>query len=576
MARSRKKPAAEQAVLTYQDGMPRNEAAAQERVLADGIIDRVRRSALWAAYGDALGWISELTDAKGLDRRTRGRVLTEPIEWTRRIGGRSGVSIKLPAGCYSDDTQLRLATCRAITDHGFDVEVFAKIELPVWLSYALGGGTSTKAAATNLGKPTVPWYANTFAGWTNSGGNGAAMRIQPLVWKSHGKLPTESFVIDVWRNAICTHSHPGGILGAVIHALSLNFVLEHNRVPSSQDMLAFLTEAGSVVQQALNSPDVDTWAGLWAREMRMPFDSSWDQAISDAWELVDGLQTSITDQGAAGYDQALRRLDLYREERRGSGLHTSIAAVALCWLESEPRVALAIAANAIGSDTDTIGTMSGALLGCLTADEPSRHHVLDADLVAAEAERVLGVEATTSPQLVYPDLLRWSAPKSQADALQLSPDGAPEVVGLGPISELVGDPVWAADGQFGWQSARLEIGQTLVIKRRSTLASIQDSNRATVRTRQSREVTKVESVSTSAVLSMPQSSDWEPRPSERNQASDAQSRALDVDAALDFLEREGYNDSAIGRSLRIVLRRGTPIQFAQFIAALASRLETDQ
>ena len=41
--------------------------------------DRIRRSVLWAAYGDALGWISELTDSKGLGKRTGGRPLREPI-----------------------------------------------------------------------------------------------------------------------------------------------------------------------------------------------------------------------------------------------------------------------------------------------------------------------------------------------------------------------------------------------------------------------------------------------------------------------------------------------------------------
>ena len=88
----------------------------------------------------------------------------------------------LPAGCYSDDTQLRLATGRAIRPDSFDVEAFAKVELPVWLGYALGAGKSTSAAALNLSKPRTSWFANTFKGWTESGGNGAAMRIQPHVW----------------------------------------------------------------------------------------------------------------------------------------------------------------------------------------------------------------------------------------------------------------------------------------------------------------------------------------------------------------------------------------------------------
>jgi hypothetical protein len=35
--------------------------------------------------------------------------------------------------CYSDNTQLRLATTRAIHNHGFDIETFARVAL--WVSW---------------------------------------------------------------------------------------------------------------------------------------------------------------------------------------------------------------------------------------------------------------------------------------------------------------------------------------------------------------------------------------------------------------------------------------------------------
>ena len=104
--------------------------------------------------------------------------------WQRRVGGRGGVSVRLPAGCWSDDTQLRMAVSRAISHRGFDVQAFAHVELPIWPSYALGGGRASKAAAKNLGKPNALWYANAFPRWFEAGGNGAAMRIQPHVWSS--------------------------------------------------------------------------------------------------------------------------------------------------------------------------------------------------------------------------------------------------------------------------------------------------------------------------------------------------------------------------------------------------------
>ena len=83
------------------------------------------------------------------------------MSWKRRVGGRNGVIVPLPAGCWSDDTQLRMAVSRSINRHGFDVETFAHIELPVWPSYALGGGRASKAAAKNLANPKTLWYANT-------------------------------------------------------------------------------------------------------------------------------------------------------------------------------------------------------------------------------------------------------------------------------------------------------------------------------------------------------------------------------------------------------------------------------
>ena len=55
-------------------------------------------SALWAAAGDAIGWISELTDENGLKRRIGDSYLLKPVSWNRKIGGYSGVTVNLPAG----------------------------------------------------------------------------------------------------------------------------------------------------------------------------------------------------------------------------------------------------------------------------------------------------------------------------------------------------------------------------------------------------------------------------------------------------------------------------------------------
>jgi ADP-ribosylglycohydrolase len=190
---------------------------------------RIRASALWAAYGDALGFITELADSQALARRGVHLPLTEPVAWRRRVGGRFGPTVELPAGCASDDTQLRLATCCSIRSDGvFDAETFAKIELPVWSAYALGAGRGSREAAANLRRRDVSWATNFFetdrSVYVNGGGNGAAMRIQPHVWAA-SEHTQDRWRTDVIVNAICTHGHMRGILGALFHAACLERTL---------------------------------------------------------------------------------------------------------------------------------------------------------------------------------------------------------------------------------------------------------------------------------------------------------------------------------------------------------------
>ena len=355
-----------------------------------GGVDRAemtRRSALWSAYGDALGWISELTDERGLKRRTGSASLERPIAWKRRVGGRSGVTVTLPQGCYSDDSQLRLATGRAIRADGFDVEMFAKVELPVWLSYALGGGKSTSAAAMNLAKRTVPWFSNTFKGWTNSGGNGAAMRIQPHVWAARNPNDPMTFLPDVVRNSICTHSHPRGLLGASLHALALAHTMAYGRYPSPDELFAATGVAAELPELIGNSIEVGNyWRSSFEHESGA-FPEAWARAIKECQQAIQVAGDTSGNSSSDGYIAIVDRLGLRDPARRGDGTLTAVAAMGLVWCEAQPEQALSVAANAIGTDTDTIATMAGAILGVLAEEEPPVE-VLDADVFRSEGESV--------------------------------------------------------------------------------------------------------------------------------------------------------------------------------------------
>ena len=527
--------------------------------VADTASLRIRGSMLWAAYGDALGFVSELVDRKGLERRTQGEPLERLMAWRRRVGGRQGVDAELPPGCWSDDTQLRMAVSRSMTGHGFDVETFARIELPVWLSYALGGGRASKSAARNMGKPRALWYANTFPGWTDAGGNGAAMRIQPHVWASRDCL--DDFVLDVIADSVCTHGHPRAIVGACFHAATLAHCMMFGAVPELDEChhIAARIEASILLIEA--HPNLGpTWIGLWEDAARKSFRDGWHgairelhQAISDAEACIGSAKhTDVT------YKGIIERLGLTDPRQRGSGILTTVAASALAAVARDALEAVVVAANAVGTDTDTIATMAGALRGaCNDAGQPPEQP-LDSDYLHREALRLAALgRGEPVDGYSYPDVLTWTAPKSQADAL-VSDDGGLTVEGLGPVMELGADIVRAASNDFGWQWVITAFGQTLLIKRRLNLPTLSAGN-------------KFEPPPKPRTGAVRRST----RPGERA-AGKAPARPLDrglcVDDAIKFAREKIAEDQELGYTVRRVARDGTIADLAALVTALRDDL----
>ena len=537
---------------------------------------RVERSSLWAVYGDALGWIGELTDHEGLLRRTGGLPLREPVAWRRRIGGRFGVTAELPRGCYSDDSQLRLATGRAIRPDGFDVEAFAKVELPVWLSYGLGGGRSTSVAAERLRRPKATWWGNTFKGWTRSGGNGAAMRIQPHVYAARRLEDVESFLPDVVRNAVCTHSHPTGLMGAVLHALCVAHSLSTGHVPSPNDLRGFLEVAERLPKIIGDDAELALWRTSF-EQAAGNFGEAWGRSVNEARRAIELLGESRSGVLAVDrYELMVTALNLREPARRGSGMLTAVAAAGLAWFEKRPAEAIRIAANAIGTDTDTIGTMAGAILGAVADSGPP--DVMDASLFRSEAQRLACIASgSESTSHSYPDLLHWSAPKTRADALVRSETGNLVVRGLGCIAETIGDPTVPPSSDFRWQWCRLDYGQTLLIKhRREIPCDVGESRTSCVGESTRREGS--DKVGVSAALPQEPSATrgrstyQRPARPQTHAEVPVRSRPYDIREVISYVEKRIGDDREVGRALRHVVRKGTVGEIAAFNAALISLL----
>ena len=564
--------------LFPEDAKPENQNAAGGRGNSSdlvGLETRVARSALWAAYGDALGWISELTDATGLKRRTGGLPLDKPIPWKRRIGGRSGVVVTLPRGCYSDDSQLRLATGRAIRSDGFDVEAFANVELPIWLSYGLGGGKSTSAAAAQLGRKNPTWWSNKFKGWTRSGGNGAAMRIQPHVWAARAPADPESYLPDVVRNSVCTHSHPTGLVGAVFHALCVAHATRVGDLPSPDDLGAAIRAADCLPEIIARDTELGYWRIAFEQEAGS-IDESWAKAMNEVREAVNLIATCST--GACGeecYEAIANTLKLRDPARRGSGMLTAVAALGLAWCEARPTEAMRIAANAIGTDTDTIATMAGAILGA-TAEIDPPVDVLDTTMFRSEAKRLVKIATGESPpDHEYPDLLHWSAPNMRADALARSNDGGLIVRGLGSARSLEEEPVLAS-GDFRWRWIKLEFGQTLLIKSRDHLPQFEE-DRAPMERFAPVGGNDRRTLPTPAQKNQPMGSSFSTQrnhPPNEHDSPPVRTSSHDIRDVVSYVEKYIDDDRVVGKTLRRVARKGTTGEVAAFSAALIDLLRS--
>lgn len=431
----------------------------------------IRRSALWAAYGDALGFITEFADSALVERRAGTRELHTTVPWRRRVGGQFGVQAELPAGAVSDDTQLRLATCRAMLPDGrFDVEAFSKVELVVWPSYALGAGRGSRAAAAHLARRDSTWASNFFSGkgieYVHGGGNGAAMRVQPHVWAA-GDRPFDAMLRDVLANAISTHGHARGFLGAVFHACCMRLVLTEGRPAEPTDWRAIVRELPRAIELLRSDNTVhDLWVGPWERRSGTSLEEAVDAVVEEMSADIDALRDVRPDSRVGALRMAIESLGAYSNEQRGSGTKTSLLAAVAAWIFADDAPAGVLAcANALGTDTDTVATMAGAMLGPLAGHDPV-DPIQDDRYIAREADRMWAISSGLAvPSFPFVDLLSWVPPRSQSDVVGVQ-DGRLALAGLGPAKPV--GPTWETRGretaEYGWLTVWFD--QSVLAKRR--------------------------------------------------------------------------------------------------------------
>ncbi|MBB4152759.1 ADP-ribosylglycohydrolase [Sphingomonas jinjuensis] len=485
--------------------------------------------------------------------------------------------VDLPAGTYSDDTQLRLAVCRSIRGDGsFDAETFAKIEVTVWPTYALGGGLGTKAAATNLGKRSVNWFSNFFEvsgqSYVKGGGNGAAMRIQPHVWNSLST--TDEMLVSVLQDSLVTHGHPHGFCGALFHALCLSYVFVHQKLPGVEDWNGFVVRFSDVPRLIAYDPQLAAfWLSTWEAQSGASLQAAMLQMQDEAIQDVRAVDKLLQGSGAKAYRDILDSIGCLTPKFRGSGFKTALAAAALARLcaKEMPQHALILAANELDSDTDTIATMAGALLGALSSDEP-RWAIQDKEYIAHEAER-LALISLGEPQdsFDYPDLGRWTAPARQTASVGRI-EGKIAIAGLGFLAPL-GEEYRTSDAVWQWFS--LPFGQSILAKRRANeIGELAPSQMPGPRQPAPQRTTRAVPREREAQTSLPLDSVVS-RPVEAKRGPESRQSAIaardTLDAWTDAVIQSDFDDLTLGRLLNRCIERSSSIDSAVAFAAIVAK-----
>ncbi|MCI0602502.1 ADP-ribosylglycohydrolase family protein [bacterium] len=448
------------------------------------LLDKFKGALAFSAVGDALGWPTEFGHYPAATKKQSGRnYLDDFVSWQKLVGGRYwGYRETIEEGAYSDDTQLTLAVYRCIDESGkFNPERFAYFELPLWLHYERGGGRTIKMAARKLNQTSKEWIRNFYStkelSYRNAGANGAAMRVLPIALTnafSLNKLRSESFL-----NAIVTHGHPRAIVGCILYAAAIWFLLREREL-SVSPFLEFLRD--SLDFEPENNNSIQSWIEEWNKH---PLDGKSFQETLDATKNEVFQYLNQIKQNGNSHDNEFYALTgALTNSTRGSGTTTvGVAIFLLCKYSADPTKALLTAVNMLGSDTDTISGFLGGLLGALhgvSAVPPKLfNRVQDKDYILKTAMHLHNVvtgqgskDYATAEDFdrrdAYLKIMAWEIGLHELfwDALDAGDSIVHPALGRGEVTAKRIQPLMRSDYQAKLIHVSFESGQTCVFHSR--------------------------------------------------------------------------------------------------------------
>jgi ADP-ribosylglycohydrolase len=270
--------------------------------------DRLAGLLLGTALGDALG-----LPAEGLSRRRIAR-----LGWN----GRWRQRFLCGRGMTSDDTEHTVFVAESLLRSPPDPNAFARLlawRLRLWLlAVPAGIGFATLRACLKLWLGFPPSRSGVY-----SAGNGPAMRAAIIgAWFAGDRAGLDAFVR---ASTTLTHTDPRAFTGALAVALCAES--------------AMLARDGTMTLAALteSAPEDAEWQGCLAR-IRL--------GLANGWKVETFCRELGCPNGVSGY------------------IYQTVPVAVFAFLQARDfRTALEDALDC-GGDTDTVGAITGALLGC--------------------------------------------------------------------------------------------------------------------------------------------------------------------------------------------------------------------
>jgi len=293
----------------------------------DGTVSRARGALAGLAVGDALGMPTQM-----LPRRTVRR-LFPALDWFEPGPPENPISAGRPAGEVTDDTQQALMLAELLVEGEGHVDPYRFVaRLVAWARQAELDGTEQLGPSSRRALELVERGAPISEAGSKGATNGAAMRIAPVgIATPAGDLT--ALLDRVEEACLATHHTGVAMAGAAAVAAAVSAAIDG---AAFAEMLALAREAAGLAAlrgHHFNGSDVGARIG-WAVELVRGLDD--EEAMDAAYDLI-GTGVATQETVATAFALASRWPDDV-------------------WTACRQAAQL-------GGDADTIGAITGALVG---------------------------------------------------------------------------------------------------------------------------------------------------------------------------------------------------------------------